>query len=68
MLGLGPIKDLAGNVIREAPLQIWANFRARALEVAVTEINKKTDLKISIESLEQADYRRILGVTFGIKA
>ncbi|MBV9674316.1 MAG: hypothetical protein JO076_16020 [Verrucomicrobia bacterium] len=35
--------------------------------MAIKEINKKTDLNLSIESLEQADYRRVIGVTFGIK-
>ena len=32
MLGLESVKDEAGNVIREAPLAVWANFRQRALD------------------------------------
>jgi plasmid replication initiation protein len=31
ILGLESIKDADGNVIREAPLPVWANFRQRAL-------------------------------------
>jgi hypothetical protein len=34
-------KDPDGNVIQEPPLPIWANFRQRALDVAILEINKK---------------------------
>jgi hypothetical protein len=52
VLGLESVKDAEGNVIQEAPLPLWANFRQRALDIAVLEITKKTDLKISIKSLE----------------
>jgi hypothetical protein len=51
VLGLESIKDAEGNVIQEAPLPVWANFRQRALDVAILEINKKTDIKISVESI-----------------
>jgi plasmid replication initiation protein len=30
VLGLESVKDDAGNIIQEAPLQLWANFRQRA--------------------------------------
>jgi Initiator Rep protein, WH2 len=49
-------------------LPIWANFRQRALETAMVEIAKKTDLKIEIESLERSKHRRVTSVTFAIKA
>jgi hypothetical protein len=39
----------------------------RALDVGITEITKKTDLKIAIESLERSKYRRVASVTFSIK-
>jgi len=68
VLGLESVKDAAGNIIQEAPLPVWANFRQRALDVAITEINKKTDLNIEIESLEQAKQRRVTTLTFAIKA
>jgi hypothetical protein len=45
VLGLQSVKDAEGNVIQEAPLPIWANFRQRALDIAVVEITKKTDLR-----------------------
>ena len=67
MLGLESVKDAAGNIIQEAPLPIWANFRQRALDVAILEINKKTDINIEIESLERSKHRRVISVTFAIK-
>jgi hypothetical protein len=54
-------------VIQEAPLSLWANFRQRALDVAILEISKKTDLKISIESLERSKHQRVTAVIFSIK-
>jgi hypothetical protein len=41
----------AGNIIQEAPLQLWASFRQRALDTAIAEITKKTDLKIQSSRL-----------------
>ena len=67
MLGLESVKDADGNIIQEAPLPVWANFRQRALDVAVVEITKKTDLKISIKSLERSKHRRVTSVTFAIE-
>ena len=67
MLGLESVKDVAGNVIQEAPLPVWANFRQRALDVAIAEINKKTDLNIEIESLDRSKHRRVTTLTFTIK-
>jgi len=46
VLGLESVKDAEGNIIQEARLPVWANFRQRALNVAIKEINKKTDLSI----------------------
>ena len=68
VLGLESVKDPDGNVIQEAPLPVWANFRQRALDIAISEINKKTDLSIALESLEQSKYRRVTALTFAIKA
>lgn len=67
MLGLESVKDAEGNVIQEAPLPIWANFRQRALDIAVVEITKKTDLKILVKSLERSKHRRVTSVTFAIE-
>jgi hypothetical protein len=67
VLGLESVKHADGNVVQEAPLPVWANFRQRALDVAIAEINKKTDLRIEIESLELAKHRRVTWVHFAIK-
>ena len=67
MLGLESVRDTEGNVIQEPPLPVWANFRQRALDVAIQEIGKKTDLKIVIVSLERSKHRRVTSLTFTIK-
>jgi hypothetical protein len=51
VLGLESVKDAAGNIIQEAPLQVWANLRQRALDTAIAEINKKTDSPRNISEL-----------------
>jgi plasmid replication initiation protein len=68
VLGLESVKDSDGNVIQEAPLPIWANLRQRALDLAIAEINKKTDINIVIESLERSLHRRVTTLTFSIKS
>jgi hypothetical protein len=35
--------------------------------VAILEINKKTDIKISVESIERAKHRRVATVIFSMK-
>jgi len=67
VLGLESVKDAEGNVIKEAPLPIWANFQQRALDVAIMEINTKTDLKIKLASLERSKHRRVVALNFLIK-
>ena len=67
MLGLESVKDEEGNVIHEAPMPIWANFRQRALDVAILEINAKTDLKIKLMSIERSKHRRVVALDFAIK-
>jgi plasmid replication initiation protein len=66
VLGLELVKDVFGKIIKEPPLSLWANFRQRALDPAILEINNKTDLKIAIEALERAKHRRVAFVTFSI--
>ena len=46
VLGLASIKDVDGNVSQEALSHLWENFRQGALDLAISEINKKTDLSI----------------------
>ena len=68
MFGLESVKDADGNVIREAPLAAWAIFRQRALNLAIAEINKKTDLNIGLKSVEKAEHSRVAALIFAIKA
>jgi plasmid replication initiation protein len=67
VFGLESIKDAEGNVVREAPLPVWANFQQRALDVAILEINTKTDLRIRLSSIERSKHRRVVALTFAIK-
>jgi hypothetical protein len=64
--GLEPVKDADGNVIRKARLTAWANFRQRALNVAIAEINKMADLNIRLESLEEGAHGRVTALIFAI--
>jgi plasmid replication initiation protein len=68
VLGLESVKDADGNIIRQAPLPVWANLRQRALDTAMSGINAQTDLHIQVESLERSAHRRVTAVTFAIKA
>jgi plasmid replication initiation protein len=67
VLGLELVKDVDGKTIKEPPLSLWANFRQRALDPAIREINNKTDLKIEVGSIERAKHRRVAFVTFSIE-
>jgi len=67
VLGLQSVRDANGNLIQEAPLPVWANLRQRALDTAISEINRKTDLRISLEELGRSRHRRITTLTFEIK-
>jgi plasmid replication initiation protein len=68
VLGLETVKDPDGKIIKGAALPVWPNLRQRALDLAIAEINKKTDLKIAIESLERSKHRKVTSLTFVIKA
>jgi plasmid replication initiation protein len=57
LFGLESVKDADGKIIRESPLAVWGNLRQCAVEVALGEINKKTDLRVEIESLEKVGPR-----------
>jgi hypothetical protein len=67
VFGLEPVEDAEGNVIHEAALPIWANFQQRALNVAIAELNAKTDLKIKVASIERSKHRRVVALSFKIK-
>jgi plasmid replication initiation protein len=55
------------EIIQEAPLSVWTNLRQPALDTAITEINEKTDLNVTLESLERSKYRRVTSLVFAIK-
>ena len=44
-MGLEEIKDISGSVVQEAPLELWANLKQRALDPALKEINKHSDIQ-----------------------
>jgi hypothetical protein len=67
VFGLESVKDSQGNVIKQAPLPIWANFRQRALSVAIREVNAKTDLKIKHASVDHEKQRRVVALNFTIR-
>jgi plasmid replication initiation protein len=66
--GLESVKDAEGNIIKEAPLPIWANFQQRALDVALRGVNRKTDLKIKLVSIERSKHGRVVALKFAINA
>jgi Initiator Replication protein len=41
ILGLEDVKDNSGRVVQDAPLELWANLKQRALDHALKEINKQ---------------------------
>jgi hypothetical protein len=60
-----------GNIIQEAPLPVCANFRQRALDTAMVEITKRTEISIAIiaiDSLERSKHRRVTTVIFAIRS
>ena len=67
VFGLESVKDAEGNIIKEAPLPVWANFQQPALDVAIREVNRKTDLKIKLASIERSKHRRVVALDFAIK-
>jgi plasmid replication initiation protein len=67
VLGLESVRAHDGKIIRPAPLPVWANLRQRALDLAVAQINQKTDLSIAIQSLERSSHRRVTALILVIK-
>jgi len=47
-----------GNAIKDAPLPVRVNFIQRALDLAIAEINTKTDLKHRDRSVGRTKHRR----------
>jgi Initiator Replication protein len=67
VLGLESVKDAEGKVVLRSAYARLANLRQRALDVAILEINAKTDLKIKLVSIERSKHRRVVALNFTIK-
>jgi hypothetical protein len=52
---------------KRCPCHFGRVFVKRALDVALQEINNKTDVKIEVESIQRAKHRRVEAVTFAIE-
>ena len=68
ILGLEEIKDNSGRVVRQAPLELWANLKQRALDVALKEINKQSDIQLKLEFIGRGAYRKVQSLGFRITA
>jgi Initiator Replication protein len=68
ILGLEDVKDNSGRVVQDAPLELWSNVKQRALDPALKEINKQSDIQLKIEFVGRGTYRKILSLGFRITA
>ena len=68
ILGLEDIQDNSGRVVHQAPLELWANLKQRALDVALKEINKESDIKLELEFVGRGAFRKVLSLGFRITA
>jgi len=68
ILGLEDIRDNSGKVVQEAPLEAWANLKQRALDHALKEINKSSDIQLELEFTGRGTYRKVQSLGFRITA
>jgi hypothetical protein len=68
ILGLEDVKDNSGRVVLDAPLELWANVKQRALDPALKEINKQSDIQLKIEFVGRGTFRKVLSLSFRITA
>ena len=68
VLGLEDIRDSSGKVVQEAPLEMWANVKQRALDHAVKEINERSDISLVVEFTGRGNYRKVQSIGFRITA
>ena len=68
ILGLEDVKDNSGRVVQDAPLELWANVKQRALDHALKEINKQSDVQLEIEFVGRGAFRKVLSLGFRITA
>jgi plasmid replication initiation protein len=68
ILGLEEITDNSGKVVQQAPLELWANLKQRALDVALKEINKHSDIQLELEFTGRGTYRKVQCLGFRVTA
>ena len=68
ILGLENLKDNSGRIVQEAPLKVWMNVKQRALDPALKEINKESDIELELEFTGRGAYRKVLSLGFRITA
>jgi replication initiator protein len=68
ILGLEDILDESGKLVQEAPLEAWANVKQRALDHALREINKQSDIELEVEFTGRGSYRKVNSLGFRITA
>jgi hypothetical protein len=68
ILGLEDVKDDSGRVVQDAPLEFWSNVKQRALDHALKEINKQSDIQLEIEFVGRGAFRKVLSLGFRITA
>ena len=68
ILGLEDIRDESGKLVQEAPLEAWANVKQRALDHALREINKHSDIELEVEFTGRGNYRKVNSLGFRITA
>jgi hypothetical protein len=66
ILGLDEITDNSGKVVQQAPLELWANLKQRALDVALKEINKHSDIQLELEFVGRGAFRKVLSLGFRV--
>jgi hypothetical protein len=68
ILGLEDVKDNSGRVVQDAPLELWANVKQRALDHALREINRQSDIQLELEFVGRGAFRKVLSLGFRITA
>jgi plasmid replication initiation protein len=65
---LEDVKDSSGRVVLDARLELWANVKQRALDPALKEINRQSDIELKIEFVGRGTFRKVLSLGFRITA
>ena len=58
ILGLEDVKDNSGRVVQDAPLALWASVKQRALDAALKEINRQSDIQLELEFVGRGAFRK----------